>query len=177
MIAVSAGLATDIAHICEASQRRSQGVGRKNSGSCESQRTCINLALTHSRLALDGGDDYELLFTVPRRLAGRLPRTILRRSCHHHRRNYARQANQADVDRAGQAKSLPARGWDPFRGPRSQKLRQELSAALVARISSGNRRLLGWGNLRWRCFRGRGNARWRYTIVRGLRAVRRRCFA
>ena len=65
-------------------------------------------------LALDGGEDYELLFTVPRRLARRLPNavrgvpvTIIG--------EITRERRVLLVDDAGRAKTLPAQGWDPFR--------------------------------------------------------------
>ena len=72
MIDTSDGLSTDLGHICKAS-----GVGARVwaekiplvSVPPELKR----LGLDPMRLALDGGEDYELLFTVPKRLARRLP--------------------------------------------------------------------------------------------------------
>jgi thiamine-monophosphate kinase len=72
------------------------------------------LGLDPLRLALDGGEDYELLFTVPQRLRQRLPRAV-------HRvpitvvGEITREGPIQLIDDAGRTKDLPAQGWDPFR--------------------------------------------------------------
>jgi len=113
MIDISDGLSTDLTHLCEAS-----GVGAliwaekipKVSIPAGLQR----LGLDPLRLALDGGDDYELLFTVPRRQASRLPKrfrgvplTIIG--------EIRREKTLSLLDARGRTKPLRAHGWDPFR--------------------------------------------------------------
>jgi thiamine-monophosphate kinase len=69
------------------------------------------------QLALHGGDDYELLFTIPKKKVRLLPRSIggvtltaigeVTRGC-----------QVMLVDARGKKKTLEAAGWDPFRGSR-----------------------------------------------------------
>ena len=65
-------------------------------------------------MAIDGGEDYELLFTVPKRLAARLPGqmedvpiTVIG--------EIVRGKGITLVDAGGHGKPLRASGWDPFR--------------------------------------------------------------
>ncbi|HWS63609.1 MAG TPA: AIR synthase-related protein, partial [Steroidobacteraceae bacterium] len=112
MIDTSDGLSTDLAHICEAS-----GVGAKVWADRIPKVSVPNdlrkLGLDPLRLALDGGEDYEMLFTVPRRLGQHLPRavqgvpiTIIG--------EITREKQNLLIDESGQTKDLPAQGWDPF---------------------------------------------------------------
>jgi thiamine-monophosphate kinase len=69
MIDVSDGLSSDLRHLCEAS-----GVGavvRRSDVPCSEayRRTCSAHALDEAMAILHGGEDYELLFTVPREIA------------------------------------------------------------------------------------------------------------
>jgi thiamine-monophosphate kinase len=119
MIDTSDGLSTDLAHICEAS-----GVGARvwagRIPKVAVPSDVQKLGLDPLRLALDGGEDYELLFTVPKRLARRLPNTV-------HGvpitiiGEITREKRILLVDEAGRAKPLPARGWDPFRKQSTHK--------------------------------------------------------
>jgi thiamine-monophosphate kinase len=113
MIDTSDGLSTDLAHICEAS-----GVGARlwadRIPKVMVPSDLQKLGLDPLRLALDGGEDYELLFTVPKRLAQHLPRavhgvpiTIIG--------EITRGKGILLMDSAGGTKALPAQGWDPFR--------------------------------------------------------------
>ena len=113
MIDTSDGFSTDLAHLCEAS-----GVGARVWAARIPKVTMPNdlrkLNLDLLRLALDGGEDYELLFSVPRRLARRLPRavrgvpvTIIG--------EITRGRRVLLIDDAGREKTLRPQGWDPFR--------------------------------------------------------------
>ncbi len=113
MIDTSDGLSTDLKHICTAS-----GVGavvRKEQIPRPEMPTGLErMRLDALDLALNGGEDYELLFTVPKKLAARLPRSV---------RGVpitaigeitgSRQIRLADSN--GNTKVLQPGGWDPFR--------------------------------------------------------------
>ncbi len=113
MIDTSDGLSTDLVHICKAS-----GVGARV-WSQKIPMVRIPPALQQRNLrplemALDGGEDYELLFTVPKKLADRLPRvaagvplTVIG--------EITRSKRILVVDERGRSKQLQAAGWDPFR--------------------------------------------------------------
>jgi thiamine-monophosphate kinase len=115
MMDVSDGLSTDLTRLCGAS-----GVGAVISE--RALPTPVGVSRTAStRLALHGGDDYELLFTVP---AGRIRRF---------RQNWSSSSNNQTqvpvsligvitrkrklllVKDGGTAEELVAGGWDPFR--------------------------------------------------------------
>jgi thiamine-monophosphate kinase len=113
MIDTSDGLSTDLGHICKAS-----GVGAKIFAAKiplvnvppELQR----MGLDPLQLAINGGEDYELLFTVPKRLVGHLPGqlegvpiTVIG--------EIVRQKSITLIDAQGRGKPLQASGWDPFR--------------------------------------------------------------
>jgi thiamine-monophosphate kinase len=75
MIDTSDGLSTDLRHICEAS-----GVGAivwaPKIPAVRIPAELQRFGLDPLDLALNGGDDYELLFTVPKKFSGRLPRKV-----------------------------------------------------------------------------------------------------
>jgi thiamine-monophosphate kinase len=116
MMDLSDGLSTDLSRLCDAS-----GVG-----------ACIRAAdlpapqlsagtgkwkfknLDPVALALNGGDDYELLFTVPRHRVPRVPKT-LRGVRLTHIGEITRDRRLALVTLNGEAVELQPRGWDPFR--------------------------------------------------------------
>ena len=80
--------------------------------------TTHGVALRHKldplQLALHGGDDYELLFTVPSRKAKFLPKAFGGVSLTAVGR-ITRKKTLLVVDESGRAHRLLAGGWDPFR--------------------------------------------------------------
>lgn len=110
MIDVSDGLSTDLGHICKAS-----GLGaRIYSARLPVPRVPSGRRFDPLRAALDGGDDYELLFTVPRRLAHRVPQeyggVALTRIG-----EMTRSKGLLLVEHGNRARPIIPRGWDPFR--------------------------------------------------------------
>jgi len=113
MIDTSDGLSTDLGHICRAS-----GVGARLWAE-RIPRVKVPAGLREHgfdplELALHGGEDYQLLFTVPRRLAKRIPQS--------HRGVPITQIGEITRGRSvvlvgsdGRAVKLALRGWDHFR--------------------------------------------------------------
>jgi thiamine-monophosphate kinase len=112
-IDTSDGLSTDLNHICESS-----GVGARiqeellPAASIPSELNKIGL--NPLELALHGGEDYQLLFTVPARPAGRIPGSyhgvkITRIG------EITRGRRIELIRRDGRSERLLPRGWDHFR--------------------------------------------------------------
>jgi len=72
MIDLSDGLSSDLAHICEQSRVGAEIQAGRIPLSAALERTSPNLPKPVLHYALSGGEDYELLFTVPRSRLGRL---------------------------------------------------------------------------------------------------------
>ena len=113
MIDTSDGLSTDLANLCEASGLGAR-VWAEKIPKVAVPSDARKLGLDSLSLALDGGEDYELLFTVPRRLEKHLPRavrgvpiTVIG--------EITRGRRILLIDDAGLTRPLPAQGWDPFR--------------------------------------------------------------
>jgi thiamine-monophosphate kinase len=113
MMDLSDGLSTDLPRLCSAS-----GVGaRIRTGQIprapmpRSGRSANNDPL---EMGFDGGDDYELLFTVPRRKSKHLPRQL-----HGVPITAIGEITEERalllIDEAGRARALRNLGWDPFR--------------------------------------------------------------
>ena len=113
MIDTSDGLSTDLGHICKAS-----GVGARIwTQKIPAVSTPPGLKLRGLKpleMALHGGEDYELLFTVPKKLTNRLPRkfeglplTIMG--------EITSGKRILAVDERGRSSSIEPKGWDPFR--------------------------------------------------------------
>lgn len=119
MIDISDGLSSDLARLCAASRVGARvwaqsipcvelPVGPKTAGHLPG-------GLNRLQLALDGGEDYELLFTVPPENEKRLRRAP----------GFAKLTQIGEivpgrrailVDTRGREKPVLAAGWDPFRG-------------------------------------------------------------
>ena len=116
MMDLSDGLSTDLARLCAAS-----GVGAR----VESVKIPTVRVPKRGRggelhpldLALHGGDDYELLFTVPRRKLKHLPRSYkgTRLTAIG---EITKKKTVLLVDAAGREAPLPNLGWDPFHSSR-----------------------------------------------------------
>ncbi|HWF13640.1 MAG TPA: AIR synthase-related protein, partial [Candidatus Acidoferrales bacterium] len=113
MIDTSDGISTDLNHICKAS-----GVGARVWAEkipvVDLPPGLRSLRLDPLDLALHGGEDYELLFTVPKKFSGRLPReiekipvTVIG--------EITREKKMILVGADGRTKPLRPLGWDPFR--------------------------------------------------------------
>jgi thiamine-monophosphate kinase len=113
MMDLSDGLSSDLHRLCAAS-----GVGARLDGSriplAEISQADRRRGFHPFQLALDGGDDYELLFTVPRRRMNRLPKSFqgVRLTAIG---EITRDRKVALLREDGSEQLLAARGWDPFR--------------------------------------------------------------
>jgi thiamine-monophosphate kinase len=112
MMDLSDGLSSDLPRLCQAS-----GVGARIAARRIPRPRLSGLAAQKYdglSLALDGGDDYELLFTVSRQKISQIPRRIGRTSLTAIGQVVADKG--VVIDAGGQqAISLANRGWDPFR--------------------------------------------------------------
>jgi thiamine-monophosphate kinase len=113
MIDTSDGLSTDLGRLCEAS-----GVGAviwtSKIPAVRVPPKLLGRGLNPLHLALNGGEDYELLFTVPKRLISRLPRRLgslpITRIG-----EITRSKKILLKDDKERIKPLRSGGWDPFR--------------------------------------------------------------
>lgn len=114
MIDTSDGLSTDLGHIC-----KSSGVGAvvwaDKIPLANVPPDMKRQGLDATQLALDGGEDYELLFTVPKRFARRLPGIVAGVPV-----TFIGEITTgkeiALIDLRGRRMPLRPGGWDPFRG-------------------------------------------------------------
>lgn len=120
MIDTSDGFSSDLAHLCDAS-----GLGARISLNRLPKvlipRELRARGLAPDELALHGGEDYELLFTVPRHRAKKIPASFAAvplSACG----EITREKKILLVGAAGRTTPLPRGGWDHFRS-RQQKRR------------------------------------------------------
>lgn len=115
MMDLSDGLSTDLPRLCAAS-----GVGAHLESATIPQTrnpdAARKLGLDPLNLALHGGDDYELLFTVPPQKAKSLPNAVHGIKLTPIGR-ITRQAKLVVCDENGREMALAPGGWDPFRKP------------------------------------------------------------
>ncbi len=113
MMDLSDGLSTDLPRLCRAS-----GVGARIEAAKIPAARARKAGRGHGHspleLALHGGDDYELLFTVPREKLRHIPSSF-----HGLPLTAIGQITKEPalllIDEAGHGHPLPNRGWDPFR--------------------------------------------------------------
>ena len=113
MIDTSDGLSTDLGHICKASGVGAQ-VWADEIPLANVPPELKRQGLDAMRLALNGGEDYELLFTVPKRFARRLPSVIAGVPI----TVIGEITNGKKItllDSSGRGIPLKPLGWDPFR--------------------------------------------------------------
>jgi thiamine-monophosphate kinase len=110
MMDISDGLSTDLPRLCQASR-----VGAQVTANALPVSPLAD-AKDAQELALHGGDDYELLFTVEAKKASRLPRRFqgLRLT---HIGEITRSRRIVLKTNEGKTTPLLSRGWDPFRKP------------------------------------------------------------
>jgi len=107
MMDVSDGLSTDLPRLCEASE-----VGARIVADSLPVST-LAPANEARQLALHGGDDYELLFTVRARVAARLPRRF--QGIKLTRIGEITRDKKILTVTDGRTQALSSGGWDPFR--------------------------------------------------------------
>lgn len=125
MMDISDGLSTDLSRLCAASRVRAR-VNSELIPAIElspAQSSLLQkLSIDPQQLALHGGDDYGLLFTIPRKLIARLSGAP----------NYSEITQIGEilagrritlVDADGRAQPLKPDGWDSFRRQSSKKSR------------------------------------------------------
>jgi len=112
MIDTSDGLSTDLGHVCKASNVGAV-VWAPKIPVVRIPPELHRLGLDPLNLALDGGEDYELLFTVPKKFSNSLPRrvqgvpvTVIG--------EITREKRVILVRSDGSRTPLQPKGWDPF---------------------------------------------------------------
>jgi thiamine-monophosphate kinase len=113
MIDISDGLSSDLARLCAAS-RVGARIEVARMPSPKVLQADLQKSSDASSLALNGGDDYELLFTVPARHLARIPRSFQGIALTYIG-EITRERRILVVGRDGTTKPLLLRGWDPFR--------------------------------------------------------------
>jgi len=111
MIDISDGLASEIMHICKASNVGCHVYDEKIPIDAKTSMTALEFNLDPSTCALNGGEDYELLFTVPQadfeKVKGNPHMSII-----------GHITDKSDgiyfIDKSGSAIELKAQGWNHF---------------------------------------------------------------
>lgn len=114
MIDLSDGLSTDLNHLCAASRVGARLYADQIPAVKLPPTLQQRLKTTGLDLALNAGEDYELLFTIPQKPAGRLPEKL----CGAKLTSIGEITRTKEVllvDAGGDEKELLPRGWDHFR--------------------------------------------------------------
>jgi len=113
MIDISDGLSSEIMHLCEASQAGCVLYEDKIPLDPTLIAVCEEFQLDSTTVALSGGEDYELLFTIDQadypKIKGNPNLTVIGHMA-------ARDTGAVLVTRGGQQLPLQARGWNAFGG-------------------------------------------------------------
>ena len=113
MMDLSDGLSTDLVRLCKASEVGARIYSNKLPQVSEKfSRRFTPAERTYA--ALHGGDDYELLFCVASKTASRIPRKFLGIELTEIG-EITKETEIKLIEPSGQAISLHAEGWDPFR--------------------------------------------------------------
>lgn len=116
MIDVSDGFSTDLGHICQASRVGARvSIGRLPTTPMTA--LAVELGLDSFALGLHGGEDYELVFTVPARLAAKIPTRFGNLNIQRIG-EITRSRKILLLSGSGRTRPLLLRGWDHFRGRR-----------------------------------------------------------
>ena len=121
MIDLSDGLSTDLTRLCEASGVGAQIAAQRIPAARLTQALSKQFETSGLALALHGGEDYELLFTVPAWVAARFPERLAGVSLTRIGEiTTGRGVFLVETDRRGRRrlKPLEPRGWDHFRRQR-----------------------------------------------------------
>jgi thiamine-monophosphate kinase len=113
MMDISDGLSSDLARLC-ASSRVGARLEAVQIPSPSLPRTAWKKRFDALHLALNGGDDYELLFTVDRKGAASIPRSFQGIALTEIG-EITRERRVMIIEPGKQAKPLVPYGWDPFR--------------------------------------------------------------
>ena len=113
MIDISDGLSSEILHLCEASQTGCVLYEEKIPLDPTLIAACEEFRLDSTTVALGGGEDYELLFTISQadypKIKGNPNLTVIGHMAE-------KESGAALVTRSGQQLPLRARGWNSFAG-------------------------------------------------------------
>ena len=111
MIDVSDGLASEILHICKASKVGCHLYDEKIPIDTKTSMTAIEFNMDPTTCALNGGEDYELLFTIKQedfeKIKGNPHMTVIGHMTDEKEGIYL-------VDKNGSALTLKAQGWKHF---------------------------------------------------------------
>lgn len=112
MIDISDGLASEILHICKSSEKGCALYEEKIPIDVSTINLCDSFNIDPTTAALNGGEDYELLFTIPQK-DYELIKKFTEVSVIGHITEINSGCNL--VSRSGQLVPLSAQGWDTFR--------------------------------------------------------------